>query len=145
MVFLYFYSFLHCRRIVKTSKLWNNTWNHVVTRKCETNQNILYLTFFKVATLCLDDNFAHACHSLNQLHLESFSNRLEGVHTCWALVGCFSITLRSNSSQTISIGLRPGDWRPGHLMQHSITLLFCKNSPYTAWRCVGSLSCWKTL
>jgi hypothetical protein len=41
-------------------------------------------------------------------------------HICWALVGCFSFTLRSNSSQTISSG-----WllRPGHLMQHSITLL----------------------
>ena len=29
---------------------------------------------------------------------------------CWALVGCFSFTLRSNSSQTISIGLRSGDF-----------------------------------
>ena len=30
-------------------------------------------------------------------------------HICWALVGCFSFTLRSNSSQTISIGLSSGD------------------------------------
>ena len=29
---------------------------------------ILYLRFFKVATLCLDDSFAHCCHSLYQLH-----------------------------------------------------------------------------
>ena len=29
---------------------------------------ILYLRFFKKATLCLDDSFAHSCHSLNQLH-----------------------------------------------------------------------------
>uniref|UniRef100_A0A8C7NZY0 EF-hand domain-containing protein n=1 Tax=Oncorhynchus mykiss TaxID=8022 RepID=A0A8C7NZY0_ONCMY len=29
-VFLYFYYFLHCRIIVKTSKIWN----HVVTKKC---------------------------------------------------------------------------------------------------------------
>ena len=28
----------------------------------------LYLRFFKVATLCLDDSFAHFWHSLNQLH-----------------------------------------------------------------------------
>jgi hypothetical protein len=28
----------------------------------------LYLRFFKVATFCLDDSFAHAWHSLNQLH-----------------------------------------------------------------------------
>jgi hypothetical protein len=32
-VFLYFYNFLHCR-IIKTSKLWNDTWNYVVTKKC---------------------------------------------------------------------------------------------------------------
>ena len=28
----------------------------------------IYLIFFKVATLCLDDSFAHTWHSLNQLH-----------------------------------------------------------------------------
>ena len=27
-----------------------------------------YFRFFKVATLCLDDNFAHSLHPLNQLH-----------------------------------------------------------------------------
>jgi hypothetical protein len=37
----------------------------------------LYFKFFKVATLCLDDGFAHSWNSLNQLHLECFSNRLE--------------------------------------------------------------------
>ena len=31
-------------------------------------QIIIYLRFFKVATLCLDDIFAHSWHSLNQLH-----------------------------------------------------------------------------
>ena len=35
--------------------------------------------FFKVATLCLDDSFAHSWHSLNQLHEECFYNSLEGV------------------------------------------------------------------
>ena len=29
---------------------------------------ILYLRIFKVATLCLDDSFAHSWHSLNELH-----------------------------------------------------------------------------
>jgi hypothetical protein len=29
---------------------------------------IVYLRFFKVATLCLDDSFAHSWHSLNQLY-----------------------------------------------------------------------------
>ena len=39
------------------------------------------LRLFKVATLCLDDSFAHSWHSLNQLLLECFSNSLEGVPT----------------------------------------------------------------
>ena len=43
-----------------------------------------------------------------------------GSQRCWALVGCFAFTLRSNSSQTISPGFR---WRPAHLTQHSISLL----------------------
>ena len=34
------------------------------------NQKIIYLRFFNVATLCLNDSFAHSCHSLNQLPLE---------------------------------------------------------------------------
>ena len=41
----------------------------------------IYLRFFKVAILCLDDSFAHSWHSLNQLHEECFSNSLEGVPT----------------------------------------------------------------
>ena len=41
----------------------------------------IYLRFFKVATRCLEDSFAHSWHSLNQLHLEYFSNSLEGVPT----------------------------------------------------------------
>jgi hypothetical protein len=32
-------------------------------------------------------------------------------------------------------------WRPCHLIHHSTSW---SNSPYTAWWCVGSLSCWKT-
>jgi hypothetical protein len=65
----------------------------------------IYFRFFKVATLCLDDSFAYSWHSLNQFQLECFSNSLEGFPT---LVGCFSFTLQSNSSQTITIGLRSG-------------------------------------
>ena len=72
-VFLYFYYFLHCRIIVKTSTLWNDTYgfflpwimNHVVTKKVlNKSKYILYLRFFKVATLCLDGSFAHSWHSL---------------------------------------------------------------------------------
>ena len=32
----------------------------------------IYLRFFKVATLCLHESFAHSWHSLNQLHLDAF-------------------------------------------------------------------------
>ena len=39
------------------------------------------MRFFKVATLCLDDSFAHSWHSLNQLNEECFSKSLEGVPT----------------------------------------------------------------
>ena len=39
----------------------------------------IYLRFFKVATLSLDDSFAHSWHSLNQLH------ELEGVWNAFQL------------------------------------------------------------
>ena len=35
----------------------------------------------QIATICLDGNFAHSWHSLNQSHLECFSKSLEGVPT----------------------------------------------------------------
>jgi hypothetical protein len=38
-----------------------------------------------------------------------FQQSWRSSHISWALVGCFFFTLRSNSSQTISIGLRSGD------------------------------------
>ena len=40
----------------------------------------IYFTFeiLQIATLCLDDSFANSWHSLIQLHLECFSNTLEG-------------------------------------------------------------------
>ena len=49
---------------------------NVVTKK-----SVLEFRFFKVATLSLDDSFAHYWHSLNQLYEECFSNSLEGVPT----------------------------------------------------------------
>ena len=43
----------------------------------------IYFIFdiLQIATLCLDDSFAHSWHSLNQLQLECFYNSLEGVPT----------------------------------------------------------------
>ena len=68
-------------------------------------KHILYLRFFKVASFFLDDSFAHSWHSLNQLHLECFSNSLEGDPTyADHLLAAFP-----SLSQVISIGLRLGD------------------------------------
>ena len=71
------------------------------------NQKSCTFRFFKVANLCLD-SFTHSWHSLNQLHLECFSNGLEGVptHPCWLhfVHSVVQLFLR------ISIGLRLGDW-----------------------------------
>jgi hypothetical protein len=67
-VFVYFDYFLHCRIIVETSKVLNNTSCSNQRSVKQIKTHILYLRFFKVATLCLDDRFAHSRPSLNQLH-----------------------------------------------------------------------------
>ena len=58
--------------MVKTSKQLNNTfgimYHHSNQKVLNKSKYILYFKFFKVATLCLDGDFAHAWHSLNQLH-----------------------------------------------------------------------------
>ena len=43
----------------------------------------MYFIFeiLEIATHCLDNSFANSWHSLNQLHLECFSNSLEGAPT----------------------------------------------------------------
>jgi hypothetical protein len=70
----------------------------------------IYFRLFKVAILFLDDSFAHSWHSLNQLHGECFSNRVEGVPTyAEPLLIAFPSLCGPNSSQTISIGWRSGD------------------------------------
>ena len=96
----------------------------------------IYFRFFKVTTLYLDDSFAHYWHSLNQLHLECFSNSLGSSHICWEFVDCFSFTLRSNSSQPPQLGwgqlivvVRSSDAALHHSPSWS-------NSQYPAWRCV---------
>ena len=44
------------------------------------------LRFFKEATLCLDDSFAHSWHSLNQLHEEVTWNAFELTGVPWVNV-----------------------------------------------------------
>ena len=103
-VFLNLYYFLHCRIIVKTSKRWHNTWNHVVPKKVyifEILQNSHPLPWWQLCTLLTFSQPASPGIIFQQSWRSS--------HICWALVGCFSFTLQSNSSQTISIGRRLGD------------------------------------
>ena len=56
----------------------------------------------KIASLCLDDSFAHSWHSLNQLHQECFYNSLEGIPT-------YAEHLLDAFPSFISIWLRLGD------------------------------------
>ena len=110
-VFLYLYYFLHCRIIVKTSKLCNNTWNHVVTKKSVKQIKIYFI--FEILQSSHPLPWWQLCTLLAFSQPASpgmlFQQSWRSSHICWALVGCFSFTLRSNSSQTISIGLRSGD------------------------------------
>ena len=122
--------FLHCIIIVKTSKLWNTTWKHVVTKKV-LNKSKIY--------------FTHSWHSLSQLHLECFSISLEGVptyaeHLLAALPSLSGPTHPKPSKLGwgwVTVEARSSDAALHHSPSWS-------NSPYPAWRCVGSLSCWKT-
>ena len=103
--FLYFYYFPHCRIVLKTSTPWNNSYGYILTKKVLNKwKYILFLRFFKVATLCLNDSFAHSWQSLNQLHevvtwnalptvLKEFPHMLS---TCWLLFLHFSVQLIPN-------------------------------------------------
>ena len=120
--------------------------NHVVTQKVLNKSTFnLCFRFFKVATLCLDDSFAHSWHSLNQLHLECFPNRLEGVPT---YTGHLSVAFPSLCGPTHP---KPSQLEWGWVIVEDMAFDAAlhhspswSNSPYTAWRCVGSLSFWKT-
>ena len=133
-VFLYFYCFLHCRIIVETSKLWNNTFNHVVIK-------VLFEILLS-SHLCLDDSFAHSWHSRNELHevvshLECFSSSLEGVPTYTEhLLAPFPSLCgqtHPNPSQLgggqVIVEARSSDAGLHHTPSWS-------NIPYTAWSCV---------
>ena len=100
-VFLYFYYFLHCRIIVKTSKLWNNTWNHEVTKIYFILQSSHPLVWWPLCTILAFSN----PDSAGMLFQQSWRS----CHIFWVLVGCFSFIMWSNSSQTISIWLSLGD------------------------------------
>ena len=80
----------------------------------------IYFIFeiLQIATLCLDDSFAHSWHSLNQLHLECFTNSLERVPT-YAVhsehIFLYSaVRLIPNHLNWVEVGRL---WRLGNLMQ----------------------------
>ena len=80
----------------------------ILTKKVlNKSKYILDLRFFKVPTLCLDDSFAHSWHSLNLLHLECFSNSLDGVPTyAEHLLAAFSsaVQLIPNHLNLVEVG-----------------------------------------
>ena len=60
----------------------------------------IYFRLFKVATLCLDDSFAHSWHFLNQLHLE-FPHMLS---TCWLIFLHSAVQLIPNHLNWVEVG-----------------------------------------
>ena len=114
-------------------------------RRCVHFQIMCYqLNLLQVSTLWLDDSFAHSWHSLNQLHLECFSNLLEGIPTyAEHLLAAFPSLCGPTHPKPSQLGwgrviveARSFD----AALHHS----YWSSSPYTAWRCVWSLSCWIT-
>jgi hypothetical protein len=113
-------------------------WNHEVTKK-SVKQIKIYFIFFKVATLHLDDSFAHCWHSHNQLNLEFFYISLEGIPTyAEHLLSAFPSLCGPTHPKSSQLGwgrviveARTSDAALHHFPSWS-------NSPYTAWRCVLS-------
>ena len=91
---------------IKTMKY---TMNHIVTQINVKNLNIFYILQsshpFPWWQLCTLLAFSQPA-SPGML----FQHSWRSSHICWAPVGCFSFTPRFNTSQTISIGLRSGDF-----------------------------------
>ena len=89
------------------------------------------------ATLCLDDSFAHFWYFLNQLHLELFSNSLEGVTTyAKHLLAAFPSLCGPTHPKPSQFGWGWGivDARSSDTaLHHSLSW---SNGPYRARRCV---------
>jgi hypothetical protein len=92
--------------------------------------------FFKVATLCLDYSFTHSWHSQPASPGKLPQQSKEFPHmlsTCWLLFLYSAVQLIPNHLNWV-VEARSPDAKLHHAPSWS-------NSPYTAWRCVGSLSC----
>ena len=108
--------FYYCRIIVKTSKLWNNTYitHHVATKKVF-KQIKIYFWFFK--------------------------NKLFTLMTALHTLGILSTRFTWNAFPTVLKEFPPILSTCWLIFLHSTVPLF---PTHTSWRCVGSLSCWKT-
>jgi hypothetical protein len=96
----------------------------------------IYCRFYKVATFCLDESFAHSLHSLKQLHEEYFSNSLEGVPTyAEHLLAAFPSLCGPTHPKPSQLGWGRGivEARSSEAALHHSPW---SNSHYTAWRCV---------
>ena len=131
--------FPHCRTIVKTS---NYEMTHM--ESCSNQKSaikttiILYLIFFKVPPFTL----VTALHTLGilstsftwnafQTVLKEFSHMLS---TCWLLILHSVVQLIPNHLNWVEFGWL---WRPGHLIQHSITLLLGQIALTQPWGVLG--------
>ena len=98
------------------------------------NQIKIHFRFFKQPHFALMTTL-HSWYSLNQLHLECFSNTLEGVPTyAEHLLAAFaSLIIHPKPSQLgwgwVIVEARSSDLALHHSPPWS-------NSPYTSWRCV---------
>jgi hypothetical protein len=132
--FLYIVLFvLHCRIIVKTSKSWNNTWNHVVTKKT-VKQIQIYFRFFKVATLCLMTAL-HTLFILSTIFMRNaFSLELVPTYAEHLLAAFPSLCSPTHPKpSTLGWGRVIVEARSSDAALHHP---HWSNSPYTAWRCV---------
>lgn len=117
MFCLYFYYFLRCRLISLTSKpLINILVIMQQTKMFNKQEYILDFRFFKVATFCFEDSFAHSWHCLTQRYevvtWNSFPTVLkefpEALSTCCLIFLNSAVQLIANYLKSVQVG---GCWR----------------------------------
>ena len=80
------------------------------------------MRFFKLATLCLDDSFAHSWHSLNQLHEVVTWNAFQLTDVpCLKLICVVSFLL--NVFQPISCIVTRSGWNTPYLVKDQVHIM----------------------
>ena len=99
-VFIYFYNFLHCRIIVNTSNYEITQMESCGNQKSVQQMNIYFI--FEIVQSSHPLPWWQLCTVLAFSQPASpgmlFQHSWRSSHICWALLGYFSFTLRSNSS-----------------------------------------------